>query len=130
MSDRDYRKEMKDFALDELGVEDLVIADGYEEAFLGIAAGFGGTMVPVYGYELCIQILMREGMSYEEAIEYFEYNTMGAYYSDNQPIYIHLSPSIFKPVKTTRDSHLIPRFSNTIENCPEDAPKPEDWLGL
>ena len=127
MDKRDYRKEIEEFAVEELGVEDVVIADGLEEAFLGIAQGFGGTMVPVYSYDMCIQIHMREGMDYEE---YFEYNTMGAYYSDNQPIYIHLSPSIFQLVKTTRSSHLTPRFSNIIENCPEDAPKPDDWLGL
>jgi len=130
MDKRDYRKEIEEFAVEELGVEDVVIAEGLEEAFLGIAEGFGGTMVPVYSYDMCIQILMREGMDYEQAIEYFEYNTMGAYYSDNQPMYIHLSPSIFQRVKTTKNSHLTPRFSNIIENCPEDAPKPDDWLGL
>ena len=130
MDKRDYRKEIEEFAVEELGVEDVVIADGLEEAFLGIAQGFGGTMVPVYSYDMCIQIHMRDGMDYEEALEYFEYNTMGGYYSDNQPIYIHLSPSIFQLVKTTRSSHLTPRFSNIIENCPEDAPKPDDWLGL
>jgi len=130
MSKRDYRKEIEEFAVEELGVEEVVIADGYEEAFLGIAQGFGGIMVPVYSYEMCIQILMRDGMEYDEALEYFEYNTAGAYYSDNQPIYIHLSPNIFQRVKTTRSSHLIPRFSNIIENCPDGAPKPDDWLGL
>jgi hypothetical protein len=59
MDKRDYRQEIEDFAVDELGVEEVVIADGLEEAFLGIAAGFGGSMVPVYSYDMCIQILMR-----------------------------------------------------------------------
>ena len=69
-------------------------------------------------------------MSHEEALEFFEYNTLGAFIDENQPIYIHFSDHIFKPVKTTRSSHLIPRFSGTIDNCPPDAPRSNDWLGL
>ena len=122
MDKRDYRKEIEEFAVEELGVEDVVIADGLEEAFLGIAQGFGGTMVPVYSYDMCIQINMRVGMDYEEALEYYEYNTMG---------YLHMSPSVFKSgVNPSRKAHLKPRFTNEIDNCPEDAPKPDDWLGL
>jgi|TARA_R100000482_G_scaffold122066_1_gene68948 hypothetical protein len=133
MDKRDYRQEIEDFAVDELGVEEVVIADGLEEAFLGIAAGFGGSMVPVYSYDMCIQILMRDHeMDYDDAIEYFEYNTIGAYYSDVQPIYLHMSPSVFKSgVKPSRNAHLKPRFTNEIDNCPEGAPNAAtDWLGL
>ena len=74
---------------------------------------------------MCIQILVRDNdMSHEEALEFFEYNTIGAFIDENQPIYIHFSEHIFKPVKTTRSSHLTPRFSDTIKDCPDN------WLGL
>jgi len=117
-------KNIEDFA-DEMGIEGLITADGYDEAFVGVADRYGKEPVAVYSYEMCIQILVRDHkMSHEEALEYFEYNTIGAFYDENQPIYIHFSEHIFKPVKTTRDSHLKPRFSEEIENCPED------WLGL
>ncbi len=127
---KDTYKRIEDFA-EEMGVEELITVDGYDEAFLGIAEGFGGTMVAVYDYNMCIQILMKNDMSYEEAVEFFQFNTLGAYHADSQPIYLHMDPTLFKPTKTTRDSHLTPRFSGTIDDCPPDAPKPDhDWLGL
>ena len=117
-------KNIEEFA-DEMGLEGLITADGYDEAFLGVADRFGKEPVAVYSYEMCIQILMRDSdMSHEEALEFFEYNTIGAFFSDDQPIYLHFSPHIFQRVRTTKISHLVPRFSDTIKDCPED------WLGL
>ena len=125
-----YYENIKEFA-EEMGVENLITADGLDEAFLGVADRFGKEPVAVYDYDMCIQILMRDGdMDYSEAIEFFEFNTIGAYISDDQPIYLHINPDLFQPVKTTRSSHLIPRFSGTIDNCPPDAPRSNDWLGL
>tara|TARA_A100001515_G_scaffold141187_1_gene137841 strand:+ start:78 stop:449 length:372 start_codon:yes stop_codon:yes gene_type:complete len=121
----DTYKNIEDFA-DEMGIEGLITADGYDEAFVGVADRFGKEPVAVYSYEMCIQILMRDHeMSHEEALEYFEYNTNNAFYDENQPIYIHFSDHIFKPaIKPSRNEHLVPKFSDRIDNCPQD------WLGL
>ena len=121
----DTYKNIEDFA-DEMGIEGLITADGYYEAFVGVADRFGKEPVAVYSYEMCIQILMRDHeMSHEEALEYFEYNTIGAFYDENQPIYIHFSEHIFKPaINPKRNEHLVPKFSDRIRDCPED------WLGL
>ena len=120
----DTYKNIEDFA-DEMGIEGLITADGYDEAFVGVADRFGKVPVAVYSYEMCIQILMRDHeMTHEEALEFFEYNTIGAFIDENQPIYIHFSEHIFEPVKTTRSSHLTPRFSDTIKDCTDN------WLGL
>ena len=117
-------KNIEEFA-EEMGIEGLITADGYDEAFVGVADRFGKEPVAVYSYEMCIQILVRDNdMSYEEALEFFEYKTIGAFIDENQPIYIHFSDHIFEPVKTTRSSHLVPRFSDQIKDVPED------WLGL
>tara|TARA_R100000152_G_C6770181_1_gene196264 strand:- start:1672 stop:2064 length:393 start_codon:yes stop_codon:yes gene_type:complete len=128
----DTYKNIEDFA-DEMGIEGLITVDGYDEAFLGIADRFGKESVAVYDYDMCIQILMRDHeMNFEEALEYFEYNTLGAFYDENQPIYIHLSEHLFKPaIKPSRNEHLVPKFSGRIKDCPSDAPKPTwEWLGL
>ena len=118
-------KNIEEFA-EEMGIEGLITADGYDEAFVGVADRFGKEPVAVYSYEMCIQILMRDHeMSHEEALEYFEYNTIGAFYDENQPIYIHFSDHIFKPaINPKRNEHLVPKFSDRIRDCPED------WLGL
>ncbi len=127
----DTYKNIEEFA-DEMGVEGLITADGYDEAFLGVADRFGKEPVAVYDYDMCIQILMRDNdMDFEEALEFFEYNTIGAFIDDNQPVYLHLSQHLFKPVHTTRSSHLVPHFSGKIDNCPPNAPQPDhEWLGL
>ena len=127
----DTYKNIEEFA-EEMGVEGLITADGYDEAFLGVADRFGKEPVAVYDYDMCIQILMRDNdMDFEEALEFFEYNTIGAFIDDNQPVYLHLSQHLFKPVHTTRSSHLVPHFSGKIDNCPPNAPQPDhEWLGL
>jgi hypothetical protein len=71
----------------------LVLADGFEEAFIGVAerSGFSES-VAVYDYDRCIEILMdpevNEDMSMESAIEYFEYNVLGSWVGEQTPIFI------------------------------------------
>ena len=68
---------------------DLLLADGLEDAFLGIAMRFGQTgPISAYDYEKCLEILMKDGMTRDEAIEYFEFNIIGAWVGDGTPIFI------------------------------------------
>jgi|TARA_R110000824_G_scaffold53483_15_gene148137 hypothetical protein len=67
--------------------EDLLFADGYDGAIVGVAAGFDSSRV-VYSAEKMADILVsRDGMDYEEAWEWLEFNTFGAYVGENTPIY-------------------------------------------
>jgi len=73
--------------LDLLGNEDeILLADGFNEALIGHAAG----MEPraVYDYDRCIDVLVEDGMTYEEAMEYFEFNTVGAYVGEQTPVFV------------------------------------------
>ena len=73
--------------LDLLGKEDqILLADGFDEALIGHAAG----MEPraVYDYDRCISVLVDGGMTYEEAVEFFEFNTVGAYVGEQTPVFI------------------------------------------
>ena len=68
--------------------EDLLFADGYDDAIVGVAVGFDDSRV-VYDVEKMIEICMENGnISYDEAAEWLEYNTFGAYVRTNTPIYI------------------------------------------
>lgn len=61
--------------LNDLGYEDCIIFDdlAYDEAIVGITHDNR----VVYDSELMIQALIdHDGMSYEEAIDWFEYNTL------------------------------------------------------
>ncbi len=67
---------------------DLLFADGYDDAIVGVAIGFDSERV-IYDVEKMIQICMNNsGVSYEEALEWLEYNTFGAYVGENTPVYM------------------------------------------
>jgi len=69
-------------------VNHILLADGFDEAFLGIGCSCGGKNVAIYDRAKCIKILERD-MSYEEAEEYFSFNTEGAYVGEYTPIFMH-----------------------------------------
>jgi len=70
--------------------ESVILADGFENAFIGIGRQFGKP-ISVYDREKCIHILEEQGMSAEEAEEYFSFNTEGAWVGDQTPIFLELT---------------------------------------
>ena len=85
----------------------MLLANGFEDAFLGEAMryGFNGR-VAAYDYGKCLDILMQDGMTYEEAEEFFSYNTLGAWVGEQTPVFIdklslaevNALPSVLEPV--------------------------------
>jgi hypothetical protein len=67
--------------------ETILLADGFESAFLGVGRQFGNPMA-VYDRKKCIDILMKN-MSYEEAEEYFQFNVEGAWIGEQTPIFLN-----------------------------------------
>ena len=84
----DYK--LKKF-LKDIDEEEIVLADDLSDAFIGIAT-VKGTKVAVYSTGLIIIQLVDNGMSYEEAEEYLQFNIIGSNIGDNTPIYIDLIP--------------------------------------
>ena len=68
--------------------EDIMFADGFDDALMGVACRFGMETVACYDYDQCIDILIQDGMTLEEAEEYFEYNTLGAWVGDHTPVFV------------------------------------------
>jgi len=67
---------------------DALLADGFEDAFIGFGMQFTAA-VAIYDYKLCINILQtRDGMSLDDAMEYFEFNVVGAYVGAHTPIFM------------------------------------------
>jgi len=64
--------------------------DGYDVAIAGIAERCGMHPVVAYDMEKVIDILMADGMDETEAIEFFEFNTIGAWMGDLTPVFITL----------------------------------------
>ena len=64
--------------------EDSLLADGFDEAIIGMVDGFNREPVVLYDKDKCIDILAKD-MSREEAVEYFDFNVIGAYMGENTP---------------------------------------------
>ena len=63
-------------------------ADGLEDALIGTGWQFIQALM-VYSVKKVLEILMaRDGMSYEEAREFFEFNIVGAYVGPGTPVFV------------------------------------------
>lgn len=66
----------------------IAFADGFDAALLGFARRFNDLPVACYDLERCISILMQDGMSHEEAVEYFDFNVIGAWIGETTPVFV------------------------------------------
>ena len=81
-------REQLDEWLRDLDVQ-VLLADGCEAAFAGLVRIFGHSAVACYDTRTMVEILMfRDGMTYEEAEEFLEYNVYGAYVGDLTPAFL------------------------------------------
>jgi hypothetical protein len=69
---------------------DLLTLDGFDEAVIGIVER-AGLLAVCYNRTKIINILMRD-MNYEEAMEYYEFNILGAYMGEHTPVYLDYMP--------------------------------------
>jgi hypothetical protein len=68
---------------------EALLADGFDDALIGWAYSPGRGHIAVYDAEKCIQILeARDGMSREEACDYFVFNTEGSWVGEKTPVYL------------------------------------------
>jgi len=65
-------------------------ADGFDGAIIGMAYRCAQDPIVAYSFSKCVDILMeRDSMSYDGAVEYLEFNTVGAYVGDGTPCFIY-----------------------------------------
>ena len=78
-------------AIEELLTEEETVhlPDGLDDAFVGIARQFNIPFA-VYDRQKCIEILMKDMDSFEEAEEYFNYNIASSYLGGGTPAFIDL----------------------------------------
>lgn len=67
---------------------EALLADGLEDAYLGYVINTHHKSVAVYDAVKCVEIMMRDGMTEEEAQEYLEFNTFCAYVGENGPLFV------------------------------------------
>ena len=68
---------------------EALLCDGFDEAIIGMAERINLGPVVAYDVDKMLEIMVeRDGMSYDEAMEYFDYNIIGAWMGENTPIFI------------------------------------------
>ena len=64
-----------------------LLADGFNDAILGMCMQFGQEPVVAYDYDKCLEILQKD-MSYEDAVEYYGFNIACAFMGIYSPVFI------------------------------------------
>ena len=86
---KNYTRDDIQTYMEEMG-ETVLLADGFEHAFLGTTQRMNEPLLAVYSYPLMIETLMlRDGMTYAEAAEYIDFNVAGAWVGEQTPIIVH-----------------------------------------
>ena len=71
---------------------ETLLADGFEAAFAGTVQVFGKPTLALYDREKCIEILMvRDGMTFDQAVEFFDFNVAGAFMGEHTPAFAVLA---------------------------------------
>ena len=89
-------REMKMDAKDRLefiedNYPDVLIADGFDDAIMGIVERYGTNPVVLYNKDKCLKTLQnRDGMSESEAIEFYYYNIVGSYMGEHTPCFAEI----------------------------------------
>ena len=62
----------------------------YDPCLVGIGYRFKDGPLAVYDIERVLTVLGQDGMTDEEAVEFYEFNVLGAWMGDGTPIFITL----------------------------------------
>jgi hypothetical protein len=74
--------------------QEVLLADGFEGALLGLAQQFN-TILAIYDRDACLRILVeRDGMTPEEAEEFFAFNVQGSSVGEGTPAVL-----VWRPVR-------------------------------
>jgi len=73
--------------------EPLLKMDGFDDCIAGVVERIGQDPIICYDKAKVLdQMIVSDGMSYEEAVEYFEYNQIGAWVGDRTPCFLISQP--------------------------------------
>lgn len=68
---------------------EALVCDGFDDAIIGMADRINLGPLVAYSVEKILDTLInRDGMTYEEAVEYYEFNIVGAWFGEFTPVFI------------------------------------------
>ena len=81
-------KEKVDFLKDSF--PEAMLMDGFDDCIIGTCCRFGMNDVVLYDKDKIINKMIKNGMSEEEALEFFSYNQLGAWVGEGTPVFAEL----------------------------------------
>lgn len=66
----------------------MMLATGLEHAFIGIVVRYGAEPIACYDLNKVLDGYVADGMTYEEAQEFFDFNVIGAWVGDGTPCFL------------------------------------------
>lgn len=86
------RDEINDY-LEGMG-EDALLMDGFDDALIGFSQRINEPLLAVYSMNKMVDCLIVQGMNYDEAVEYIDFNCVGAWVGEKTPIIVQ-EPVLF-----------------------------------
>ena len=77
----------------ELGLEEVMVMDGYDDCVIGVLERFGTEPIILYDKDKVIEKLVADGLTLEEAVEFYEYNQLGSWVGDRTPGFLVRLPT-------------------------------------
>jgi hypothetical protein len=89
---------------DEEHDDGALFVPGFDAALIGVGVQFSRE-IAIYDYDKCLDVLIeRDGMDVEDAIDYMEYNVLGAYVGKSTPIFLIRKEPYQDNTETKQDS--------------------------
>lgn len=94
---------------------DVVLWDGFEDAFLNVILCPDGLSRAVYSIYHMVEVLVeRDGMTPDDAVEYLQFNVLGAYVGPGTPLHVEwpwpLDLMGRKPDASLQAEQAVPRI--------------------
>jgi hypothetical protein len=67
---------------------EALFMDGFDDAIIGSCHQFGRPVVVAYDLEKVLEILVKQGCTWEEAEEWWSYNQVGAWMGEWTPVFV------------------------------------------
>jgi hypothetical protein len=84
--------------------EGLVLMTGYDDCIAGVVSRYGQPDIVCYDLAKVLAKLVADGMSEEEAREFFEFNQLGAWMGDATPCFIEpYQPELYEDESAQAD---------------------------
>lgn len=68
--------------------EPLLTMDGFDDCIAGVVERFGQEPIVCYDKSKLIDRMIEDGMSREEAVEFFEHNQIGSWVGERTPCFL------------------------------------------